>query len=212
MPCCSANFLNAISMSYSTSTWSHTNPIGWMNTPACPCCFQPQDRLLHRRTQPRPARHALALKCKAPLAISQAQLLVPPARPSPALVSRRDRLPRSCAGNTVRGKDHRNLRSSFTARPFPARFAISRRTPDQQRIVVPLLDEIDREGRFPCFSQQRLSIESDAGSRILRSQADRYRARHAVRRHLLHRVGDEGLPVAHADVHGNSKLSAHSSA
>ena len=53
---------------------------------------------------------------------------------------------------------------------------------DQQGMVVPLLDEIDGKRRFG--SEQYLFVESNAGARIVRRQADRdrlsRRCQHAI--------------------------------
>ena len=65
---------------------------------------------------------------------------------------------------------------------------------------MPRLDELDGK-RHAAFNIQRRAIESHAGARVLRGQADDDGARHAVRLHGGNRVGDKRLPVTHSHVH-----------
>ena len=82
---------------------------------------------------------------------------------------------------------------------------------DQQRMVVP----DSRRNRWrtePLLLGKRLLVESNAGARILRRQADRHRVLDAIRVHLRQGIGDERLPVAHADISGKPDFALQPSA
>ena len=92
----------------------------------------------------------------------------------------------------------------------PAR-SLSRKSIDQQRMIVPALDEINREWKTGSFRLRPgcakcPTVEPYAGPGVVRRKADNNRVGDAVFRHLAHRVGDIGLPVAHADVGRHSAL------
>ena len=57
----------------------------------------------------------------------------------------------------------------------------------------------------PAF-EQYLLVKSDAGLRIMRGQANRHHLSHVVRFHLPQRVGDEGMPITHADIGRDAQL------
>ena len=64
---------------------------------------------------------------------------------------------------------------------------------------MPRLDELHGKRRT-AFDIQSRAIETHAGARVLRSQADDHSALHPVRLHGRNRVRHEGFPVTHADV------------
>ena len=54
--------------------------------------------------------------------------------------------------------------------------------------------------------RQRLAIEPNAGTRIVRRQADHNRVAHSVRLHLLQSLQDKWVPVPHANINRHSNL------
>ena len=70
------------------------------------------------------------------------------------------------------------------------------------QLVVPLVDEIKSEGSAVVFADYRSFVESYAGARVLRGEADGDDTFEILSGDGFDRVGDEGLPVAHADEDG----------
>ena len=100
----------------------------------------------------------------------------------------------------MRGKDDRHTRGHFAACSIPSRAKLFGKGSDQKRMVMPRLDEFDGK-RHAAFDIQRRAIESDAGARVLRGQADDHGASDAIRLHGGNRVRDKRLPVTHSNVH-----------
>ena len=74
-----------------------------------------------------------------------------------------------------------------------------------------MLGPVIHKPQLQCIGrriERSLPVEPHAGARILRSQANRHRAGHAIGAHLRHHVGDVRLPVAHAHVHRHPELLA----
>ena len=57
---------------------------------------------------------------------------------------------------------------------------------------------------------QHLLVKPDAGPRVMRCKADCNGTLDAISGHLLQSVGDEGMPVAHADVNRDAQLARYS--
>jgi hypothetical protein len=70
---------------------------------------------------------------------------------------------------------------------------------DQPWLVVPGLNEIDGKGSSAVGEGG--TIKTHAGAGILRRQANRNGMLDAIGDHGTNRVGDEGLPIPHANVH-----------
>src|SRR5580698_1342050 len=71
-------------------------------------------------------------------------------------------------------------------------------------MIVPGLNEIKGE-RWVLFCESG-AVETDAGARILRRQADDDGPAHTIRNHGADGIRDVGLPVAHADVYTEAEL------
>ena len=119
----------------------------------------------------------------------------PPTRPSPRLRLVRIAFCDRALRNAMRGKKNRQFRACLSTKPAPTRRAISRRKP---RSAV---DGRARTRRSPARTARRLphsarlTIEANAGARVLRGQADRDGALIAVGHHLLHHVGINGFQL-----------------
>ncbi len=70
---------------------------------------------------------------------------------------------------------------------------------------MPRLDKLHGNLRLH-LRHQRLAVESDAGGRVLRGQADGQHQLRAVADHLADSVGDKGFPVAHTHVDGKPQF------
>ena len=71
---------------------------------------------------------------------------------------------------------------------------------DESRVVVPALDAAHLDpGRRGLA--QHVAVAGDAHGRELRGERDAHQRAGAGGHRLLHDVGDEGMPVAHPDVH-----------
>ena len=88
----------------------------------------------------------------------------------------------------------------LAAGPIPSRAKLLGKSRDQERMIMPRLDELHGKRRA-AFDIQRRAIKPHAGARVLRSQADDDGALHAIRLHGGNRVRDKRLPVTHANVH-----------
>src|SRR5664279_2898081 len=72
---------------------------------------------------------------------------------------------------------------------------------------MPLLDKIDGERRV--VPEQYLLVKSDASPGVVRSKANCDHACNAVGSHLLQRVRDKRMPVAHANINRKPQLARY---
>src|SRR5262249_14107160 len=108
-------------------------------------------------------------------------------------------------GHAMCRQDDRKFGSRFERGPGASGLEFLDEGFDQQRMVVPGLDEVEREW-WTFGSGDRVVVEPDAGTGVLWSEADRDHARHSVGCDFLHHIGDERFPVAHANVDGEMEF------
>ncbi len=75
----------------------------------------------------------------------------------------------------------------------------------EEGFVGPAGDELVSEG-VACCGFECAAIKAGGSAGVLRGEAEDARVAYAVDLHLRDRLGDEGMPVAHADVDPGSGL------
>ncbi len=70
-------------------------------------------------------------------------------------------------------------------------------------MIGPAINEVHLDaGRF---GKGGAAIQSDAGAGILRGETDHHSRGDSIFAHLAHYIGDVGLPVTHAHIHGQAE-------
>src|SRR5271165_1711324 len=177
---------------------------------------QRRQGVFHGWTDPRTARHALALESEVPVIRCETMHTLRNQRRrmlgfngiwvrsgTACRITRGWRLDRS-AGHAMRGKQHRYGLAHFRAERIEYRAQPLCKCIGEQRMIRPALHEIDLHPRR--FSEDCAAIQSDAGARVLRRETYRDDLADAILAHLPGNVCNIWLPVAHADVNGKAKL------
>lgn len=161
--------------------------------------FETQDCVFHRRADPRSTRHTLTLKSKDPIFVAETSRMRHQFSRLMRLrliwITFSDR----ALGNAMSSKDDREVARRLRGSPGPVMMQSLGKALDEERLVMPGFNEVKRNGG--TLALDGFSIKSYAGPGILWREADNDRVLYTIADHGLDRLGDERLPISHADVY-----------
>src|ERR1700722_7038683 len=152
--------------------------------------FQSQNCALNRRAKPGPARHALTLERKPPIAGRKGYFTRHQHCRFLGLRLVRVTLGNGPLRNAMSGENHRHAGGCLLASVLPTAAKFLGEGFDEKWMVMPGVDE-SHSKRCAAFDVQRGAIQSHAGARILRRQTDYDRMSKACRFHYAARVRDQ---------------------